>query len=279
MRAGTSVYLRKTQHRTSFVKEFLALHEEMLLGASRILLKPNIVSYEEYPTTTHPEVLRSCLEFLHELFGGRDGAPEIVVADGPAPDAGDSQKILEEHPLRGVCDEFGVPLVDLLRSRMRRVRGRTMSFRIAEQAFTFDLIISLPVLKAHRVTTLTGALKNQFGFFSKRDRVLFHMKIGRRRLKDIHRGIAEVNTVVRPKIFIVDAVRTLVNANERRHGGVVADLGYMLAGTHPVALDTVGFSLLKRVMRVEGAGVAEDVPHIRYSAELLGTPRAEIVEL
>lgn len=279
MRAST-VYLRKTQHRTSFVKKFLALHEEKLLGASRILLKPNIVSYEEYPTTTHPEVLRSCLEFLHELFGKCESeVPEIVVADGPAPDAGDSQKILKEHPLREVCDEFGVPLVDLLRSRMRKVRGKTMSFRIAEQAFTFDFIISLPVLKAHKVATLTGALKNQFGFFSRRDRVLFHMKIGKRRLKDIHRGIAEINTVVRPKIFIVDAVRTLTKANERRHGGVVMDLGYMLAGTHPVALDTVGFSLLKKVMKeLEGMN-AEDVPHIKCSAELLGMPKAEIVEL
>lgn len=275
------VYLRKTQRRERFIKEFLMLHENELLGAKRILLKPNIVSYEEYPTTTHPETLHSCLELLHELFGGRaaNGGAEIIVADGPAPDAGSSQKILGEHPLRAICAEFGVPLVDLLRSKMRKVKARTMSFSVAEQAFTFDFIISLPVLKTHKVATLTGALKNQFGFFSKKDRVLFHTKIGKRRLKDIHRGIAEINAMVRPKIFIVDAVRTLINANERRHGGVVADLGYMLAGTRPVALDVVGFSLLKRVARELEGMEAEGVPHIKYSAELLGMPpKVEVVE-
>ncbi|MHC1587136.1 MAG: DUF362 domain-containing protein, partial [Candidatus Syntropharchaeia archaeon] len=73
-----------------------------------------------------------------------------------------------------------------------------------------------------------------FGFLSKKERILFHTKIGKRRAKDIHRGIAELNTIVLPDLFIVDAVYTLTGANEIRHGGKKRKLGYMLAGKDPV---------------------------------------------
>ncbi|MHC1585657.1 MAG: DUF362 domain-containing protein, partial [Candidatus Syntropharchaeia archaeon] len=175
--------------------------EKSFENVSKVLVKPNIVSFEPYPTTTHPEVLRTSLECLSDK--------DVVVADGPAPDAGSSKKILKNHPLKKVCDEFGIPLVNIYEEEMVKIKTvRGFELKLSKLPFQFDFILSLPVLKSHKVTDITGALKNQFGFLSKKERILFHTKIGKRRAKDIHRGIAELNTIVLPDLFIVDAVYT-----------------------------------------------------------------------
>ncbi len=67
--------------------------------------------------------------------------------------------------------------------------------------------------------------------------------------KDIDRGIAEINAVAKPDLFIVDAVQTLIDAQELRHGGKLKDLGYMLGGTDPVSLDSFGFRLFRGLNR------------------------------
>jgi uncharacterized protein (DUF362 family) len=89
---------------------------------------------------------------------------------------------------------------------------------------------------------LSGALKNQFGYLSRRDRLLMHCK-----LKDINKGIAEVNAAVHTDLFIVDAVETMIGAQECRHGGCPAGLNTMMAGTDPVSLDCFGLKLLERI--------------------------------
>ncbi len=84
------MYVANTEHRREFVRELLSRLgvAEQVRKARRILVKPNIVSHELYPATTHPEVLSACLEVLIQWH------KEIVVADGPAIDAGNSEDIL-----------------------------------------------------------------------------------------------------------------------------------------------------------------------------------------
>jgi len=74
------------------------------------------------------------------------------------------------------------------------------------------------------------------------DRVLMHTK-----LKGIQKGIAEVNVAVPTDLFIVDAVQTMIKAQECRHGGCPAELGVMIAGTDPVSIDCYGLDLLQKV--------------------------------
>ncbi len=119
----SQVHFRKTDNRGEFVLRILEFFEEQFKESDTFLVKPNIVSYEEYPTTTHPEILDAVLTFL----SGRD----VVVADGPAPDAGDSQRIMEQSPLKKVCDSHGVPLINLYITNIRRfVTPRGYRFRI-----------------------------------------------------------------------------------------------------------------------------------------------------
>ncbi len=45
---------------------------------------------------------------------------------------------------------------------------------------------------------------------------------------------------------MVDALETMVKAQECRHGGCLAELNAMMAGTDPVSLDLFGLRLLKK---------------------------------
>ena len=264
-------YVANTEHRREFVRELLSCLgvAEQVRKARRILVKPNIVSHELYPTTTHPEVLSACLEFLIQWH------KDIVVADGPAVDAGNSKDILNQHPLKKVCDSFAIPLIDLTSKEMTTIVTQSgIELEVTKMVFDYDFIISLPVLKSHGICFFTGALKNQFGFFSAKERVRLHLG------KDIFRAIAEVNAVIKPSLFIVDAVETLIKTNERRHGGIPIKLGYMLGGTDPLSLDAFGLQLLGQLdLKLRGKSF-QDIPYLDYAAKLaIGDPQAQPLQI
>lgn len=255
--AVSTVYLQRGGDREAFVQRVFQICDVPRLAAGkRVLLKPNIVSQEPYPTTTHPSTLEACIGLL------KDEAREIVVADGPAFDARDHQCIIEEHPLRRCCDRLGVTMIDLLSAGERLVRTRSLELEVSRMAFEFDLIISLPVLKSHGICDLTGALKNMLGFLSVMEKRKLH------RGHDVHLIIPELNEVVRPDLHIMDAMYTMVITNEARHGGKPQTLGYMLAGMDPLSLDAIGFELLSEVEpRLKGKQL-NDIAHLRHTAEL-----------
>ncbi len=259
------IFLQKTQNRKKFVQEVFTKAEikKELVRVKRVLLKPNIVSFEPYPTTTHPEVLEACLEFILNLD------KKVLVGDGPAPDAGSSKKIIETHPLREVCTKFGLPLIDLSSGPMKKIKTRTFELNFSTIPFEVDYIISLPVLKSHGTTGITGALKNQFGLISPKDRIILHVSPW----KDIHKAIAEINLIIKSNCWIVDAIQTLIDTNEIRHGGKIRELGYMLAGKDPVALDLEGLKLLQKIDPKLSNKKPEDIPHLKYAINLdVGRP-------
>ncbi len=252
----SDVYFRKTFSRPDFVRAVMSVFRKEFSG-KKVFVKPNIVSWEGYPTTTHPETLETVLTFLDKEGCG------IGVGDGPAPDAGKSHRIIENHPLNATCSKFDVELINLHECKFAKRKAGAGSLRVSEIPFEYDYWISLPVLKCHPATGITGALKNQFGYLKIRERILMHT-----RLKNIHRGIANLNLVLKPDLTIMDAVQTYRRANEARHGGVVAELGCMLAGSDPVALDCAGFELLSETEAALRKKTWKDVDHIRLSKEL-----------
>ncbi len=263
----STVYLKRGGDRERFI--IRAFHQFDIRGKAKgkkVLLKHNIVSHEPYPTTTHPDLVEACIRQLQGV------AREVVVADGPAWDAGESRLILENHPLKAMCDRLKVPLLDL-HSRVVKIRTRSLELELSQLAFDFDLIISLPVLKSHGICDITGALKNHIGFLSSDDKRRLHHRL------DVNTIIAELNEIIRPVLYIVDGVQTLVDTNELRHGGKRRALGYMLAGSDPVSLDALGLELLSRVDARLKRKRLNDVLHLRRAVALgVGEPEYEIVE-
>ncbi len=78
--------------------------------------------------------------------------------------------------------------------------------KIHEIALSCDLFINLPVLKTHHSTMMTCAMKNLMGVIW--DRYELHSL-------DLHQCIADLNTVIKPQINIVDAYRVMFKSGPR----------------------------------------------------------------
>jgi len=249
----SEIYLEKTENRENFTKKVMDKFKNEFFH-KKVLIKPSVVSFEPYPTTTHPDVLRSVIETLKNFDC------KIIVADGPALDSGDPEKIIGEHFLNKICKEFELKLLNLHKFEFKEIKTEfEFSLNISTLPREVDYIISLPVLKAHPLTNLTGALKNQFGLLHSKDRD--HSRL--------HQTIAAINKEVKVDLFIMDAVETYINSNEKRRGGKETKLGYMLAGKDPVALDSLGLELLGKVDEELEKKKTTDIEHI-ICAEKLG---------
>ena len=232
------IYYRKTGERVSFVNSILEIFKDEIKEKQQVLVKPNIVSSESYPTTTHPETLDSVLSFLSKLDC------RVLVGDGPAFDI-NAKKVMNTHVLRSICDKYSIPFINFHETEQLIVTGapgEKYKLKISNIPLTCDYIISLPTLKTHKLKNigLTCALKNQFGYLCNRLRLKSHICPSL-----LHKYIAQINSIVRTDLFIIDAVEVLLNANEKRHGGYKTDLGVMFAGKNPVSLDSYGLALLK----------------------------------
>jgi len=264
----STIYFSQRLNRKEFATEIMQIFNEQIKKAKKIFLKPNIVSYELYPTTTHPETLETILKHLPNH--------EVVVGDAPAIDAGRSNKIIAKSALKQVCDSYGAKFINLYSEKMLQVKSsRGYKIKTSNLPLTCDFIISLPVLKTHFMVGLSGALKNQFGYLSKKDRLLMHAKI-----KNINKGIAEVNAAVPTNLFIIDAAETMIAAQECRHGGCTTKLGYMIAGTDPVALDHFGLQLLKEVEPQYEENKQKAMKYIEYAESIgLGSKKHKSTEI
>jgi uncharacterized protein (DUF362 family) len=207
-----------------------------------------------------------------EFLSGKD----VVVGDAPAVDAGNAQNVIFSSPMHAVCEAHGVPFLNLYKgSDTKFVSPRGYSLTLFALPLDKDLVISLPVLKSHNVCGITGALKNQFGYLPRRERIAMHVG-----MKDIHKGIAELAVAAKPHWFIVDAVQISVCAQEIRHGGNVQDLGYMLAGSDPVALDCFGLELLQKAAPELQHKSPQDIAHLKHALDYgVGSAEYQTVEI
>lgn len=261
-----SFFIEKTEDRKKFIEKTFRKFKlnNALKSKKKILLKPNVVSYENYPTTTHPQTLEVLIKILQRM------KKEILVADGPAPDAGGSDKIFKNHAIKKVCDKYGIEFFNLYKGKfLVKKSERGFKLKISEIPFEYDYIFSLPVLKVHSMAGITGALKNQFGLLSRLERYFLHSGI-----KNFHRGIAELNTIIKPDFFIIDAIDTYCEAQELRWGGVCRKLGYMLAGNNALELDIQGFKLLQTVDHKLQGKNPEDVGYIKFAKEIMNSDNA-----
>jgi len=292
------IYLEETTDRKAFVEKIWGIFAEKFPPTShqKVFIKPNVVSQEDYPTTTHPDTLETLLDLL-----GRSGYTQIEVGDAAAVDLPDPSQVIREHQLGRVCQQFGIPLRDLYQERfIQRESPRGYSLEMSALPLEADLIISLPVLKVHFICQLTGALKNQYGYLAKTERIRMHYDPnfpeeikeafqqmadqaglkGSISRKDLDQGIAEVNVLARPHLFIVDAIETLVEANEQRHGGTKRFLGKMFAGTDPVALDCYGLSLLKEIEPKLADTSPQDIRYLQLAREYgLGSSDYQLIPI
>jgi len=93
----------------------------------------------------------------------------------------------------------------------------------------------VPSAKVHGSTTITAGMKNMMG--ANFDRQAWHNSA------DLDQCIADYSSAVKPDLIVLDAIRILMTRGPKGPGQT-KDVGQVIAGTDPVAIDAYAAKLL-----------------------------------
>ena len=211
--------------------------------SKRILIKPNILSARppQDAVTTHPSLVEAACK-----IASRECA-YVCAGDSP-PFAGDSDTKYKKH-----CDATGIPdAVNKASADFIRIETDFLdisddtckmfkSFKICKPVIDCDLIINLPKLKTHGLTTMSGAIKNIFGCIPGVHKGIFHAQAGENR-EIFAQMLVDLLKVIKPGINIMDAI--ICMEGEGPNMGNPRHLGAILVSADPVALDAVACDIM-----------------------------------
>ena len=143
----------------------------------------------------------------------------------------DVERAFAKSGMAEVCRRTGARWVNMSLGATVAVDapGNTVLKRIEVPAILREArLVTVPVMKTHAKTRLSGALKNQWGCLSKM-RHSWHLV-----LDD---ALADLNHVLRPVLSVMDGTVALEGNGPKSGRAVVADR--VLASADPVALDTI----------------------------------------
>ena len=223
----------------------------------RVLLKPNML-YAKAPeasVTTHPALLRGVIELVQEAGG--------LALVGDSPGFGDFRKVAEKSGMLRVVEETGAELVAFSESAAVTGEGLFKRFDLARPYLEADRIINLPKLKTHEMMTMTCGVKNLFGAVVGPAKAEWHLKAGADR-EMFARMLLEIYLLRPPDLTIVDAVTAM--EGDGPGSGDPREVGLLLAGTNPVAVDLVAG---------EVAGIPKKLLFVERVARNLGLDGAD----
>lgn len=195
-----------------------------------VLIKPNLLTDRtpDEAVTTHPEVVRAVIRLV------KDCGAKPWVADSPAVIA-DLQRVWERTGMEAVCRAEDVPLVNLEKAGSRSFEEEGIRFTLATPVLEADAIITVPKVKTHVLTGLTGAIKNLYGTVPGLQKTSFHKLYPYP--QDFARLLVAILRRVRPVLAIADGVVGMEGNGPS--AGIPVSLGYLAASPDALALDVV----------------------------------------
>lgn len=229
--------------------------ERFVKPGNDVVIKPNIcVDYRtpEYGATTNPEVVGT----LVELCLGA-GARRVRVMDSPF--GGSPEPAYARSGIAGAVEAAGGEMEVMNRAKFRSTaipEGRDLSqWEVYAEVLTTDVLIDVPVAKHHNLARLSLAGKNLLGVVLRPS--LMHANLGQR--------TADLVSLVRPNLTVVDAVRTLMARGPT--GGNLGDVrltNTVIASHDIVAADAYAASLFDLT--------GSDIAYVKQAADMgLGT--------
>jgi uncharacterized protein (DUF362 family)/Pyruvate/2-oxoacid:ferredoxin oxidoreductase delta subunit len=206
------------------------------LEGKRVLVKPNCLTavLPERGVTTHPSVVRALVSGLR-----RRGA-RVSVGDNP----GAREYGSGEHCFRvsGLLDAAGEAFVDFGRANVTvEVNSRFMKkVVVSRHVMEADYLISVPKMKTHCLTLLTGGVKNMYGILAGAEKARLHYVA--RRKAAFSEALIDVYSIRPPDLAVMDAV-VAMEGDGPSHG-VLRPIGRILASDNAVALDAVAAGMM-----------------------------------
>jgi len=200
----------------------------------RVVLKPNMsfANPPERGSTTHPLVVatvaRACMDA---------GAERVVVLDYPLYK---TELCLRRSGIPDACKSIrGVYVLGLdERKFFREVKvpqGKVLDrVEVMKEVLDSHVLINLPQAKSHSTTGVSLGIKGLMGLIW--DRWSFHARY------NINQALADLATVIKPQLTILDATRALVSGGPAGPGEVQKP-NLIIAGIDPVAVDSYAVSV------------------------------------
>ncbi len=203
-------------------------------GRKRVLLKPNVLrpASPEEAVTTHPEVIRAVArEFMA-------AGCEVTVGDAPGGDPGPALPAFEKSGIAGACRDLEIPLVNFQKEGSVEVAlpySAARKINVAKPVCEAECIVNLPKLKTHNLTQLTCALKNPYGYIPGFLKAKLHTLAPAS--VEFVQIICALWEVLPPAFTLIDAIVGM--DGQGPSAGQPHPVGWILAGTDPLALDSV----------------------------------------
>jgi len=228
----TSYQLSEVQAALQRGVELIGGIDELIGQQERILLKPNMLMAKspEKAVTSHPVIFEALINLLN-----KSGYKNLFYGDSPG--FGSPEKVAQVTGMKKVADDNNIPLLEFSRGeKISFLEGHvSKQFEIAEAVLNTDAIVSISKMKAHQLTKITGAIKNQLGCVFGFNKGMFHSRFPS--AIDFSKMLIDLNLYLKPRLFIMDGI-VAMEGNGPTSGDPVK-MNVLLVSKDPVALDTV----------------------------------------
>ena len=234
----TKVAVISTKDRVYGVNKSLELLGINPVKGNHVIFKPNFNTADPPPASSSMETVKQLIIKLKEM-----GAKSITVAErsGPAKTA----VVFEKKGLNGLANELDFKIVNLdevLKEEFVLKQPEDSHWR---KGFLFakiyddaECIVETCCLKTHMFGGhFTLSLKNAVGIVNKKNMRELHASKHQRKM------IAEINSVYKPDLIIMDGVISFVDRGPME--GTRVEANVFVAGTDKVAIDAVGVAILR----------------------------------
>ena len=207
--------------------------DKFISPGDKVCIKPNIsfAANINCGATTSPEIITQVVRLCLDA-----GASKIIILDHTIADA---QLCVQKSSIEQALIDKKVSLLTLTKERQYSEVSVTQgselsSIQVAKAIQGSDKLINLPTAKSHSATGVSLGIKNLMGLILNR---------GQLHQVNLHKAIAELGTVIKPDLTIVDATRALTSGGPGGPGKTVV-LNKVVAGADIVAVDsyTVGIT-------------------------------------
>jgi uncharacterized protein (DUF362 family) len=198
---------------------------EALIGWDRALIKVNFITTKTWDTgaTTDPIVVEAIIQKMKEL------PVEVYVVESDATMT-NADRAFRATGMEEMCERNGVGWINLRRAgdnvELKIPDGKALSSIKVPRIVTESAIINAAKLKTHSETQVTLGMKNMFGLLPEK---------GRYHFRGMHRVIADINSVLRPALTVIDGFIAMEGRGPV-HGTPVR-MDTIIAGTDVVATD------------------------------------------
>lgn len=212
----------------------------------RIGIKPNLVSCTpaSYGATTHPEIVRGIIEYLHA-----HDFRNIKIIEGSW--VGDKTSDAFEYcGYNELSKDLNVPITDTQTDTFHEVDCGGMMLNICDSVDSIDYLINVPVLKGHCQTKITCALKNMKGLIPNSEKRRFHTLM-------LHKPIAHLNLGIHQDFIVID---NICGDPDFEEGGNPLVRNCIMVAKDPVLTD----AYVCKIFELD----IDEVPYVKIAGEI-----------